>query len=93
VASETGLDTAPEMPAQVATGVLKAWAVRVADSAELAAEVVAAAPVVAEVAAAARVPVAEVVGAVAAAVVAGSEVRFERRLRPARFCRSVLLRV
>ena len=59
--SETVLDTAPEMRAQVATGVLKASAVRVGDSAERAAAVVAVAP-------------AEAVAAAAAVVVAGSEI-------------------
>lgn len=60
--SETVLDTVPEMPVQVATGVLKASAVRVGDSAELAAEVVAV------------VAPAEVVVAVEAVVVGGSVV-------------------
>ena len=55
------------MLAQVATGVLKAWAVRVEDLAELAAEAVA---VVAVAQVEAAVAAAEV-----AAVVAGSEVR------------------
>jgi hypothetical protein len=59
VASETVLDTAPEMPAQVATGALRASAVRVEDSA---------AEQVAEVLVAVA---AEVVAVVAEAVVAG----------------------
>lgn len=91
VASETVLDTAPEMPAQVAGGVLKAWAVRVVDSAELAAAVE-----VAVVAAVVAVVLAAGLVAVAVAVVAGSEFRDKRiegRLRPVRFCRSVGPRV
>lgn len=65
--SETVLDTAPEMRAQVATGVLKASAVRVVDSAERAAAVVAV------------VAPAEAVAAAAAVVVAGSEITSTER--------------
>ena len=63
------------MPAQVATGVLKAWAVRAGDLAELAVEVVAVVSVAEAVAVVAAAEAVAVAVAEVAAVVAGSEVR------------------